>query len=159
MFNLDHAIADWRRQMLAAGIKSPEILDELESHLRDDFDQQLQSALTEHQAFAAAVRRIGQASVLGPEFSKLATPSAALKRKILRLFCFVMAPLMLLIEVWTFVQFEISPLERTIGISLAFFVAFYLGGLPYWHKLLSVIHLPRFAAAFKTMAMLIMLWP
>src|SRR5439155_2716771 len=105
MFNLDQAIADWRRQMLAAGIKSPEVLDELESHLRDDFDQQLLSGLTEQQAFAAAVQQIGHAGALQSEFSKLKPVRASLRPGILRLFCFVLAPLMLLIEVWPFMQF------------------------------------------------------
>ena len=39
MFNLDQSITEWRRQMLAAGIKTPALLDELESHLRDDVRQ------------------------------------------------------------------------------------------------------------------------
>jgi hypothetical protein len=45
MFNLDQAIADWRRQMLAAGIKTPVPLEELEIHLREDVEQQMQSGL------------------------------------------------------------------------------------------------------------------
>ena len=32
MFDLEQAIADWRRQMLAAGIKTPVPLEELKSH-------------------------------------------------------------------------------------------------------------------------------
>jgi|SRR5437867_1623996 len=32
---LEKAIAEWRRQMLAAGVKTPVPLDELGSHLRD----------------------------------------------------------------------------------------------------------------------------
>ena len=42
MFNLEQSIADWRRQMLAAGIKMPVPLEELESHLREDIAQQMQ---------------------------------------------------------------------------------------------------------------------
>jgi len=38
MFNLEQAILDWRRQMAASGIKAPDVLDELESHLRDDVE-------------------------------------------------------------------------------------------------------------------------
>ena len=40
MFNLDQSIAAWRQQMVAGGIKSPRVLDELESHLRDDVEEQ-----------------------------------------------------------------------------------------------------------------------
>jgi hypothetical protein len=42
MFNLEQSIAK-RRQMLAVGIKTPVPLDELESQLRDDVEQQVQS--------------------------------------------------------------------------------------------------------------------
>ena len=38
MFDLEQAILEWRRQMTAGGIKAPEVLDELESHLHDDVD-------------------------------------------------------------------------------------------------------------------------
>ena len=40
MFNLNQAIEGWRREMLAAGIKTPVPLDELESHLREDVEHQ-----------------------------------------------------------------------------------------------------------------------
>jgi hypothetical protein len=36
MFDLEQAIADWREQMLAAGVKTPVPLVELESHLLDE---------------------------------------------------------------------------------------------------------------------------
>lgn len=46
MFNLDNAISEWRREMLAAGIKTPVPLEELESHLRDEIEQQTKSGLS-----------------------------------------------------------------------------------------------------------------
>ena len=39
MNNFDPDIAAWRRQLIAAGIKSAEVLDELESHLREDIER------------------------------------------------------------------------------------------------------------------------
>jgi hypothetical protein len=45
MFNLEQAIADWRKQMLAAGIKTPVPLEELESHLRDEIEWQMKSGI------------------------------------------------------------------------------------------------------------------
>ncbi len=71
MFNLNEKIADWRRQMLAAGIKTPVPLDELEGHLRDDVEQQMRSGLSAQQAFEAAVQGIGQAALLESEFDKV----------------------------------------------------------------------------------------
>lgn len=35
MFDLEQSIAEWRRQMLAAGIKTPVPLEDLEIHLRE----------------------------------------------------------------------------------------------------------------------------
>ena len=40
MLDLEQSIAEWRRQMLAAGLKTPVPLEELESHLRDEIEQQ-----------------------------------------------------------------------------------------------------------------------
>src|SRR5258707_11338846 len=71
MFNLDQAIKDWRRQMLAAGIKTPVPLDELESHLRDEVEEQTRSGANEQAAFEIAVQRLGQARALKVEFKKV----------------------------------------------------------------------------------------
>ena len=71
MFNLDQAIMEWRRQMLGAGIKAPALLDELESHLREDVERRMKSGLSVQEAFDTAVQRIGQASALKAEFAKV----------------------------------------------------------------------------------------
>jgi len=70
MFNLDQAITEWRRRMIAGGIKAESILDELESHLREDVERELRSGPDAERAFAAAVRKIGPASALKNEFKK-----------------------------------------------------------------------------------------
>jgi hypothetical protein len=70
MFDLDKAIAEWRQQMLAAGITTPVPLDELESHLRDDVEQQVRSGVSPQQAFNAAVQQLGYAKELEAEFGK-----------------------------------------------------------------------------------------
>ena len=61
MFDLEKAIAEWRRQMLAAGIKTPVPLEELESHLREDIERQMKSGLSAQRAFEIAMENIGQA--------------------------------------------------------------------------------------------------
>jgi hypothetical protein len=68
MFNLEQSIAEWRKQMLAAGIKSPVPLEELESHLREEIEKQVQSGISEQLAFEAAIQHIGQAGPLKAEF-------------------------------------------------------------------------------------------
>jgi len=82
MFNLEHSISEWRRQMLSAGVKNPDIVDELESHLREDFERRVQSGESEEQAFEGAVQGVGQASLLKHEFAKLSGKKWAWLRKL-----------------------------------------------------------------------------
>ena len=73
MFDLDQAIAEWRTQMAAGGVKATEMLDELESHLRDEIEQQELAGANRKQAFEIAVQQIGQAAALKEEFAKVGT--------------------------------------------------------------------------------------
>ena len=57
--------------MLAAGIKTPVPLEELESHLREEIERRMKSGFDEAQAFEMAVRNIGQCGVLRNEFNKV----------------------------------------------------------------------------------------
>ena len=70
MFDLEQAIAAWRRQMNAAGLRDPDPLNELESHLREDVEQRMRSGVSEETAFGVALQQIGQAAVLREEFKK-----------------------------------------------------------------------------------------
>jgi hypothetical protein len=69
MFNVEQAISEWR-QDLAAAVKSPAALDELESHLREELERQMQSERDPQQAFRAAIRQVGEIDVLKSEFAK-----------------------------------------------------------------------------------------
>ena len=71
MFDLEQAIAHWRRQLLKAGIQSAEVLSELEAHLREDLDRQIQSGTSPRDAFDRARQNLGSAAALGPEFRKV----------------------------------------------------------------------------------------
>jgi hypothetical protein len=74
MFDLEQAIANWRRELAASGLGSSEVIDELESHLRDDLEEQAEQARgnsDEERVFRMAVQRIGQAAVLEAEFHKV----------------------------------------------------------------------------------------
>ena len=71
MPDLDQSIAEWREQMLAAGIKTPVPLEELESHLREEIERQLQFGLKEREAFETTVQQFGQAYLIGNEFGKI----------------------------------------------------------------------------------------
>ena len=91
MFDLEQAMAEWRRQMTAAGIKTPVPLEELENHLREETEAQIRSGLAVDRAFALAVERIGDVSRMREEFEKAADPLIERKRKRLRAFAFFCA--------------------------------------------------------------------
>ena len=81
MFNLEQSIADWRRQMLAAGIKTPAPLEELEIHLREGIERQMNSGLDWQAAFEISIRQIGQPKALNREFKK--SKNAFMKRTVI----------------------------------------------------------------------------
>jgi hypothetical protein len=82
MFNLEQSISTWRKQMGSAGVKNPDILEELESHLREDWARRVQSGETEEDAFAGAVEGVGPAHSLKQEFAKLGARRWAWLRKL-----------------------------------------------------------------------------
>ena len=68
MFNLEQSITEWRQQMLAAGIKTPVPLEELESHLREEIEAQMKSGMNPQDAMEAARKIIGKGPELRKEF-------------------------------------------------------------------------------------------
>jgi hypothetical protein len=70
MFDLEQSLADWRQQMLAAGLQTPVPLEELESHLRDEIERQMESGLNAQTAFEISSRQIGHPQTLNREFKK-----------------------------------------------------------------------------------------
>jgi hypothetical protein len=113
MFDLEAAILDWRGQMRRAGLDSPAVLDELESHLRADIEQQIQGGVTMQNAFTAACARMGQAALLQREFSALnpdhpaRSPIAAVKAKMI--FAAAAAGLILSLTAWLVVRSQMLP--------------------------------------------------
>jgi hypothetical protein len=94
MFDLERAIAEWRQQMLAAGIKTPVPLEELENHLREEIQRQMKSGLDGQAAFNLAAKKIGQASVLRKEFGKVGGAMSARQRRFSIIVCGVGAVLL-----------------------------------------------------------------
>jgi hypothetical protein len=128
MFNLEHAISDWRRQMLAFGLKSPELLNELENHLREEIEQQMRAGLEAQQAFANAAGRLGQASALKAEFAKSKNTSKAVDRLRLTL-CLLFVGGILWLSSFTFSMLRMSPGEWILASSA---VAASLGVAAFW---------------------------
>src|ERR1019366_7085957 len=139
MFDLEQSIADWRRQMLVAGIKTPVPLEGLGIHLREDIAALMQSGLSAQQAFGIAVEKIGQARELKMEFKKVNAPMEMQKIiKLAGVICFAVALFSQLLSCPAFglVVFAhgLSPLA-VWGITVAATVLSWR----YNHKLLPVI--------------------
>src|SRR5881394_201443 len=73
MPSLDQNIARWRRQMSAGGIKDPRVLDELESHLREDVERRERLGVAKDHALQMAIQQIGQPGALQAEFARIET--------------------------------------------------------------------------------------
>jgi hypothetical protein len=93
MFNLENSIIEWRRQMIAAGVKDTNVLDELESHLREDVESRMAAGAGAEQAFEAAVQQIGRARALQHEFAKVGGRKWALLMKLRGIFVERIIPL------------------------------------------------------------------
>jgi hypothetical protein len=159
MFDLESAIAEWRRLMVAGGIKSLEVLDELETHLRDEIQRQIHSGADERHAYQTAVAGIGPASVLKAEFAKASSGHSRRRRTFLRTFYFISAAVVLLINTWTLLEFEMSRLERALGVSAVSLICLYLACLPHLLKSLPTTPYIRLAKANKVASNLLWLWP
>lgn len=78
--NLETRFAAWRQSMQAGGIGPGEKRDELESHLRDGFEERVRAGMTEEAAFAAAAEKLGQPAVIQQEFKSALTWRTRLSR-------------------------------------------------------------------------------
>src|SRR6185436_20064137 len=130
MFDLDQAIAKWRRQMAAGGISSAAVLDELESHLREEVEHLTRSGSETQPAFETAVQRIGPASALKLEFAKTNGASHRLALKPL-IGCLGAAVFVLLTNAWMFLDGDSAPSERNTHLAAASLIAVYLVSLPH----------------------------
>ena len=142
MFDLEQSIAEWRRQMLAAGIKTPVPLEELEIHLREEIEQQMQSGLSAQQAFGIAVKKIGHAPELKKEFKKVSAPMEM--QKIIQLAGVIFVAVALVCPLFLFLPFlldqGLSLMAKTLGLAVyATTVATIVLSWRYNHKLLPVI--------------------
>src|ERR1044071_4317380 len=70
MFDLEQSISEWRKQMLAAGVKTPVPLEELESHLREEIERRIRLGLSQEEALKISIQQIGQPEIIQNEFKK-----------------------------------------------------------------------------------------
>jgi putative ABC transport system permease protein len=75
MFDLEKAIKQWRQELRKNEALEDGYKTELESHLRDEIENQLKQGRTEEEAFALALDTIGHADTIGGEYFKTDTRS------------------------------------------------------------------------------------
>jgi hypothetical protein len=138
MFNLDQAMTEWRRQMSAGGIKAPSVLDELESHVREDVERQMRSGTNVENAFEAAVRKIGPASALKNEFKK--STAAAVAEKLMIAVAVLFVAFGIFLSSVTVVFCYLTPGERFVGLTAMSLTIVTACG---WPKLVPLLPLIR----------------
>ena len=72
MADFEDRIASWRRELSSAMEDRPDVVDELEDHLRQEVDSLTRAGNTPGEAWDAAVARLGDPHRLAREFSKSA---------------------------------------------------------------------------------------
>jgi hypothetical protein len=158
MFDIEKAILEWRQGMAARGINAPEILDELENHLRDEIASRTSSGCGEESAFHAAVRNIGEGNALQAEFAKV-SEAGLRSRAFLNRSCRVAALFMLLINTWTLLEYELSTLQRLFGIITVSIICGYLAWLPHWLEAFRGYRLSWLERLIKAATIPVSLWP
>ena len=140
MFSLDQAISEWRRQMANEGIKTVTVLDELENHLREDIERQMQSGAEAQQAFEQAAQRLGNGHTLKPEFAKVGSLKEALQGKVIGMACCTLSGLFsLLLAPRFFTIQELSLAERIWGLTAVALTVLSLASFRFSYKFLPVI--------------------
>jgi hypothetical protein len=131
MFNVEDAIADWRRQMVQEGIERPEILDELESHLRSEIEWHLAAGWNPQCAFETAVEQIGDARTIKDEFERAGDCQPPELQKLLWVACIGFAALVSLVSSYVFLTSELAWAKTVLGFVAVSWTVCYLGSLPY----------------------------
>lgn len=135
MFDLEQSIAQWRRQMLTAGIELS-ALTELESHLREEIGSQTKSGQSPQLAFDLAVKSIGRGFELKKEFKKVGEPLAARLAKLMGIGCWTIS-FMLSLWVLQFLFYQTELIPIILGLMA---VATSVLCWRYSHKFLPAIH-------------------
>ena len=145
MFNLNQAISEWRRKMSAGGIKTPAILDELESHLREDAEKLTKSGvLSEEETFMVAASRIGQSELLRAEFAKIGGVKEARLVKMIGVGSGIFAVLFTLwVSPWLLFRHEISSSQRVLGLSAVALTLFSVMSWRFSYKFLPIVRSQR----------------
>ena len=121
MFKLEHAIKQWRHELLGDNKLSIDNVDELESHLRDDIDIFLLNHKPQ-KAFELAVTKLGEKQLLIKEYKKISN-LYPIDRKILNIFysLFLVLPIIAVTAIWLYMEggprfyYQMSSVMSAVG--------------------------------------------
>jgi hypothetical protein len=157
MFDLEQQIQEWRHRVLAALTGRAEVIDELESHLREEVQHLLQSGQQLPDAWAMAMSRLGTPQQLAGEFRKLPPPAEAWLpgRAVLVAFTCIMG-LVVWMLLTKLLEGLIEPLlaVHVLTVMAGYLAVFTVGTLAAWSLLIRTLRGwdERRATAFRAYA-------
>jgi hypothetical protein len=130
MFDIERAIREWREAQAAALGSRPEVVDELEGHLREELRRLLATGQPAERAWQTALARLGAPGQLAAEFAKVPASAGWLPAK-LALFLPVAVGIL---AVWAIVASNFQPLLAThvFAVTVGYTATFAIGALAVW---------------------------
>ena len=108
--------------MLAAGIKTPVPLEELESHLREEVRKLTASGMEPQVALAAAIKQIGLPIPLQAEFTKVDKKSRLTEQYVINVLVYALwFCLVLPLYLYAFFKYDMNWIWRSAGIANVIF--------------------------------------
>jgi len=143
MFDLEQHIREWRQAQAAALGGGGEVIDELESHLREEVSRLQQSGQALEQAWATALARLGAPGQLATEFAKVpeVRPLGWLPaRVVLAMYSILAVGLAWLLFVrWRDGRAGLLLGVHVLTVTLGYMAAFAVGALSVWAIVTRVI--------------------
>jgi hypothetical protein len=135
-------IAQWRRNLAETTGCNKDVLDELESHLRDELQQLIQSGHSEEQAFALAVSRLGPPRALATEFAKVAEPASWLPIRLMMFILTIFTTLLIgfLLLRWQEGRLDLLVATHVGAITLGYTYSLIIGTLVICYVLTRPLH-------------------
>jgi hypothetical protein len=145
MFDLEARIRQWRENLGAALGGRPEVVEELEGHLRDEVDRLVQAGQTPEQAWQTALGRLGSAPQLAAEFGKLPPgPVSWLPGRLVVGGLVLLGVVLAGILLYRLGQGRVGPLlaAHVFAVTAGYTIAFAVGALTIWSILAGAVRGP-----------------
>jgi hypothetical protein len=133
MFDLNAQIEEWRRTVSTQMGNRPDVLDELEGHLREDVERRIRAGAPPEQAWEQARAQLGEPRALAAEFAKVGGPAWLPARVAV----IALVALGLCVAVWMFARASQGGIGSLLAVHVAtvivgYTTVFVVGGLSVW---------------------------